>query len=131
MGLGKVQKLVGPEGVGGSGGSEVVDESHRGGDAGDMLLHLTGFRLGDPFVAYEEVDRGALEIQRHFGAEFEAVELDLHRRRISPAFCESGHACFPFALADIAPRANDIGPDIHFDWFEHCSFLSVRRSRTE
>ena len=61
-------------------------------------------------MTHQELDLGPGELDRGVRSQFEAVIDDLDRRR-----GEAGDAALQIPLADVAPRAGDVGPDIDPD----------------
>src|SRR5690606_119874 len=108
-----VQQLVRLDRVGVLQRVVVVVEADRAGDARDPLDHLLRGVDGDPLVLGEELELAALEVDGRVGGELEGVVLDLDRHpRLGGARLEA-------ALADEAPRAGDVGPDVDLDGFGH------------
>src|SRR5262245_60064068 len=78
------------------------------------LQHLEHPILGQTLVVHQEVDLAALEVHRGVGHQLEAPELDLDRGKVRITGQGVDRALEP-ALADVAPRAGDIGPDVYPD----------------
>ena len=109
--LGVVQQLVRLAGVGVQQCIEVVPQPDVIGDGADLVEHLAHLPGRHPLVPHEEVDLGAVEVHRSIRGQLEAVvgHLDV------VAAGEVGEPGLELAFADVAPRARDVGPDIHGD----------------
>src|SRR5690606_5706885 len=65
-----------------------------------------------------EVDLVAVEIDRGVGRQLERVEGDGDLRGVLITG-DGGQPRLEVALADVAPRAGDVGPDVYRDGFAH------------
>ena len=83
----------------------------------------------------DDVDLAAVEVDRCVGCQLEGVELHLDRPAPGGELCS---ACLETALADEAPRARDVGPDVYFDCSAHhacnigmsCGYSDGRQEET-
>jgi hypothetical protein len=81
-----------------------VPESFAAGEVGDSLLHLTGLRpvtLGQHLLSGLDGGAAGVELERPVHHLDLVAVLETGQRRLEPRF------------ADIAPRADDVAPDLH------------------
>jgi hypothetical protein len=98
----------------------VVVESGLRGDADDAIDHLAHLGCREPLVTGEEVDSTSVEVDGGLRGEFVAVVLHNDVGRVLAGLRGEGRSPgFELALADIAPGAGDVGPDVDFDGFTH------------
>jgi hypothetical protein len=106
---GQVQHPVRVEGVAAPGALEVELPAVGGRRPGHLPVHLVGLRAGDAVLGGEVAREVAGRLARRLRVELEAVEADLDLVTVG----EAGEGLLEPALPDRAPRADDVGPDLH------------------
>src|SRR5690606_40984338 len=94
----------------------------RGGDPAHLPLHLAGRLDVGADVFRQVLGGGAIEVLRCRRVELEAVELDGEGHALVPAG-EVTDAGLQVALADVAPRADDIVPHVDPEGLAHAPSL--------
>src|SRR5690606_9717589 len=103
---------------------EVVRRPLRRGELRHLGEHLLDLRARHALVAREEVHLGAVEVDRGVGRELERVVLDLDLRAVT-GLREAAERRLETSLADVAPGARDVGPDVDL----HGGGRRIRRGR--
>ncbi len=102
---GQVQQAVRVDRVHGHRAGEVEVQALAAGDQRHPVGHLASLRA-EP--SRQVLDRGHRDAALGLRVQLEAVPGDLHLVRV----LELGQRVFQAALADVAPRADDVGPDL-------------------
>ena len=102
---GQVQQAVRVQGVHGERGAEVEVEALLAGQLGDPARHLVRLRAEPPG---QVIPGGHRRARRGVGVQLETAPGDLHLAGV----LELAQRALQPALADVAPRADHIGPDL-------------------